>query len=222
MTAKKPDPKRRSGDPLAVLECIDRLTVGPVRLEPRRLTMPYVVEQGDRRAEHELIYRYEQDVFDPDSPASRNLANLIGAQVALNYGLFCREIAFVGEFDRRAQARRGLAELRARIGSTVPPRLSPEEVGDAQVNPGGRHVGPCVPELLECIAKDRCGMVAEMRAAGKPDRSLRERGPAALAGIKFIDIPRLCCLGFAPGPVEHESRRHEGTGQQHASLHPRR
>ncbi len=117
MTARKPDPKRRSGDPLAVLECIDRLTVGPVRLEPRRLTMPYVVEQGDRRTEHELIYRYEQDVFDPDSPAARNLAGLVGAQVALNYGLFCREIVFVGDYDRHD--RRFLEEYAAHTAREV-------------------------------------------------------------------------------------------------------
>ena len=42
MTAPITNPVDDRPDPFRVLECIDRLTVGPVRLEPRRLTMPYV------------------------------------------------------------------------------------------------------------------------------------------------------------------------------------
>ena len=48
----------------------------------------------------DLIYRYEEAVFDPDDPAALNLASVVAAQVALNYGLFCREIVFRGPFDR--------------------------------------------------------------------------------------------------------------------------
>lgn len=79
----------------------DRLTVGPVNVEPRRLIMPYQLESDGEVHQTELIYRYEEDVFGstPDV-ADRNLAGLIGAQVALNYGLFCREIVFRGSFDR--------------------------------------------------------------------------------------------------------------------------
>ena len=95
-----PNPEPKMDDPLKALECIDRLTVGPVRLEPRRLTMPYVVEQGGEKTEHELVYRYEEDVFDPSAVADLNLAGLVGVQVALNYGLFCREMVFVGPWDR--------------------------------------------------------------------------------------------------------------------------
>jgi creatinine amidohydrolase/Fe(II)-dependent formamide hydrolase-like protein len=88
-----------STDPLARLEVIDRLEVGPVALEGHRLTMPYTVLQRGELSSTELAYRFEEDVFDPAEPASRNLASLIGAQVALNYGLFCREIVFRGNFD---------------------------------------------------------------------------------------------------------------------------
>ena len=56
--------------------------------------------RGRHDEETELIYRYEEDVFDPDDPAALNLASMIAAQVALNYGLFCREIVFHGPFDR--------------------------------------------------------------------------------------------------------------------------
>ncbi len=62
--------------------------------------MPYVVEQDGQRTEHELIYRYEIDVFDPTKLADRNLASLAGVQVAMNYGLFCREMVFIGPWDR--------------------------------------------------------------------------------------------------------------------------
>jgi mycofactocin system creatininase family protein len=109
-------PGRRK-DPLAVLECIDRLTVGPVKLEAQRLIMPYVVVQGAQRVEHELIYRYEDKVFDPTNPADVNLASLIGSQVALNYGLFCREIVFVGPYDRHD--RRFLEEYAAHTAREI-------------------------------------------------------------------------------------------------------
>lgn len=89
-----------SDDPLAVLEVIDRLTVGPVTLLPDRLKVPYRVARGDGEEVFELAYRYSEELFDPAAAADRNLAAMIGAQVAFNYGLFCREIVFVGVFDR--------------------------------------------------------------------------------------------------------------------------
>ena len=55
---------------------------------------------GDQAEQTELIYTYEEDVFDPERPESRNLADMIAAQVALNYGLFCHEIVFNGLFDK--------------------------------------------------------------------------------------------------------------------------
>jgi 7-cyano-7-deazaguanine synthase in queuosine biosynthesis len=85
--------------PLAPLCVIDRLEVGPVSLEPRRLAMPYVVVAGGGRTETRLLCRFEEEVFDPSARADFNLASLTGAQVALNYGLFCREIVFRGPFD---------------------------------------------------------------------------------------------------------------------------
>ena len=86
--------------PLNELLTIDRLEIGPVKIEPRRLTAPYRVTVGGTTEETELAYKWEEDVFDPVSPASLNLASLAAAQVALNYGLFCREIVFHGPFDR--------------------------------------------------------------------------------------------------------------------------
>jgi creatinine amidohydrolase/Fe(II)-dependent formamide hydrolase-like protein len=88
-------------DPLEALTAIDRLVVGPVRLERDRLSMPYCVESGAAVDRTELAYRWEEPVFDPRDPADLALASMIGAQVALNYGLFCREIVLHGPYDNR-------------------------------------------------------------------------------------------------------------------------
>jgi creatinine amidohydrolase/Fe(II)-dependent formamide hydrolase-like protein len=87
-------------DPLAVLRVIERLEVGPVRLEKRRLTAPYRIVRNSETHETELIYKFEEDVFDPASGTAQNLAAMMAAQVALNYGLFCEEILFFGPFDK--------------------------------------------------------------------------------------------------------------------------
>jgi hypothetical protein len=102
-------------DPLSTLNVFDRLEVGPVKLERRRLVAPYRLFHGDQAEQTELIYTYEEDVFDPERPESRNLADMIAAQVALNYGLFCREIVFNGLFDKTdRQFLREMAENTAR------------------------------------------------------------------------------------------------------------
>ena len=85
---------------LRKLQVIDRLEVGPVRLEPNRLVAPYSVTQGGRQETTELVYRYEQEVFDPGDAGQQNMAAVMAAQVALNYGLFCKEIKLRGPLDR--------------------------------------------------------------------------------------------------------------------------
>ncbi len=87
-------------DPLALLEVVDRLEVGPPALAPDRVKVPYRVVRGEQADVFDLTYRYGEKVFDPAATADRNLASMMGAQVALNYGLFCREIVFRGRFDR--------------------------------------------------------------------------------------------------------------------------
>jgi creatinine amidohydrolase/Fe(II)-dependent formamide hydrolase-like protein len=76
----------------------DSLEIGPVAVEPRRVVTTYTVRRNHSTESTKLIYRFEEDVFD-DTPASRNLAAMVTAQVALNYGLFCRRIAFHGPYD---------------------------------------------------------------------------------------------------------------------------
>lgn len=87
-------------DPFGALDVINRMEVGPVCLERRRLISPYKVIQNNRSDSFDLVYHFEEDVFDPEEPASINLASMIGAQVALNYGLFCKQIIFHGSFDQ--------------------------------------------------------------------------------------------------------------------------
>jgi creatinine amidohydrolase/Fe(II)-dependent formamide hydrolase-like protein/7-cyano-7-deazaguanine synthase in queuosine biosynthesis len=86
-------------DLFSELLVFDRLEIGPVKLEPRRLVTPYRLHWGGKTEHTELIYRYEEDVFDPLEPESQNMAGMIAAQVALNYGLFCRSIVFHGSYD---------------------------------------------------------------------------------------------------------------------------
>jgi creatinine amidohydrolase/Fe(II)-dependent formamide hydrolase-like protein len=108
MASKQPqlESKRKSAsgktaqDPLSALQVFDRLEVGPVKLESRRLMAPYRLFWNGREDRNELIYSYEETVFAPSEPESQNLADMIAAQVALNYGLFCKTIVFHGTFDK--------------------------------------------------------------------------------------------------------------------------
>ncbi len=88
-----------STDPLNILNVIQKLEVGPVKIEKKRLIAPYRLFQNNSHDSMNLIYHYEEPVFIPGDSNSQNLANIIAAQVALNYGLFCNEIHFHGFYD---------------------------------------------------------------------------------------------------------------------------
>jgi len=82
-----------------------KLTVGPVEILSNKVTAHYIIENkiGEQKG-NSLTYKYNESVFDPTDPSSQNLASLMIAQVALNYGLFCEEIVFDGLYsntDRR-------------------------------------------------------------------------------------------------------------------------
>lgn len=77
----------------------DRLEVGPVKVEGKRLTAPYLLTYQGKEDTFDLIYNYEEEVFNPADLLYQNLANMIAAQVALNYGLFCKRMVFRGYFD---------------------------------------------------------------------------------------------------------------------------
>ena len=92
-------PQGSDHHPLRVLQVFDRLEVGPIRLERRRVTAPYRLIWDGKDEAIDLIYCFEEDVFDPLDAASRNLASMMAVQVALNYGLFCRSLVFRGMYD---------------------------------------------------------------------------------------------------------------------------
>lgn len=81
------------------LVVFDRLTVGPVKVEKNRLTAPYRLFWDGKEESVDLVYKYEEDVFEPNDRTALNLASMAAVQVALNYGLFCRELELRGNFD---------------------------------------------------------------------------------------------------------------------------
>jgi creatinine amidohydrolase/Fe(II)-dependent formamide hydrolase-like protein/7-cyano-7-deazaguanine synthase in queuosine biosynthesis len=81
------------------LQVFRTLEVGPVKLEPHRLIAPYRLTWKGGQDQTELIYRFQEEVFDPQEELSYNLASMMAAQVAINYGLFCRRIVFRGSYD---------------------------------------------------------------------------------------------------------------------------
>jgi hypothetical protein len=81
------------------LLAFDTLEIGPVQLQKKRLLCPYRITKAGQDSRCQMIYSYEEAVFDPGEQSSRNLAGMIAAQVALNYALFCRRIVFRGNFD---------------------------------------------------------------------------------------------------------------------------
>ena len=88
---------------LAKLQVLDSLEIGIPVLTKNRLKVSYKIIQKSTENSTNLIYRFEEPVFDPSEIFSQNLASMIGAQVALNYGLFCKKIIFNGHFDDNDQ-----------------------------------------------------------------------------------------------------------------------
>jgi creatinine amidohydrolase/Fe(II)-dependent formamide hydrolase-like protein/7-cyano-7-deazaguanine synthase in queuosine biosynthesis len=75
------------------------LRVGDLVVEPKRVKASYVLTlQSGEALQKELIYSYTESVFQKTAE-SVNMASMIVAQAALNYGLFCEEIIFDGLYD---------------------------------------------------------------------------------------------------------------------------
>ncbi|MGC9342987.1 MAG: creatininase family protein, partial [Bacteroidales bacterium] len=80
--------------------CFDKLVISSPRIEKEKISSTYVITKSNgSEVENELVYSYEQEVFDPESIADINLASMILSHVAFNYGLFAKEIEFQGSFD---------------------------------------------------------------------------------------------------------------------------
>ncbi len=77
----------------------DSLKVGDLVVESKRVKATYTLTlQTGEIHQKELIYSYSDAVFQQNAE-SMYLASMMVAQVALNYGLFCREIVFDGLYD---------------------------------------------------------------------------------------------------------------------------
>ncbi len=80
---------------------INKLIVRGVHVKPKRVTAEYCVEHlSGQTASYELVYSYDTAYFNTKNAADINLASMMLAQVALNYGLFCKTIEFDGLFDK--------------------------------------------------------------------------------------------------------------------------
>lgn len=85
---------------IADLKVLDILLVHNLIVEPNRVKCSYTVKKSDGgESSKELIYSYDQPVFDPNEPKDINLASMMAAQIALNYGLFFDSIIMDGLFD---------------------------------------------------------------------------------------------------------------------------
>ncbi len=93
--------KRKTRSPfLEELKAWDSLEVGPVDVQPGEVKAKYTLRSGRSEETTEFVCKYEEEVFQPGDPASINLASMVAAQPALNYGLFCDKIVFRGDYDR--------------------------------------------------------------------------------------------------------------------------
>lgn len=100
MTRPKTEQNKTAAEKsLRLLKAFQKLEVGPVQVKRRQIQCPYVLTKQDDVSAFNLTYRYEEDVFEPSNPASIDLASMITAQVAINYGLFFEEIIFHDRLD---------------------------------------------------------------------------------------------------------------------------
>lgn len=98
--SKNETEKIGADDSLRILQVLHKLEIGPVQVKRRQIQCPYTVTKQGKVSTFNLTYRFEEDVFEPSDPISVNLASMITAQVAINYGLFCEEIIFYDPLDQ--------------------------------------------------------------------------------------------------------------------------
>lgn len=93
------------------MTCLDdfvvlkKLSVKNIQVDPRQVKARYCVEtfSGETQS-YELIYSYEHAYFNRKNFEDVNLASMMLAQVALNYGLFFETIEFDGLYDKADKA----------------------------------------------------------------------------------------------------------------------
>lgn len=83
---------------------LKKLCIKQIEVVPRKVKALYCVESFEGETDsYELIYSYEKPYFDKNNAADVNLASMMLAQVALNYGLFFETIEFDGLYDKMDQ-----------------------------------------------------------------------------------------------------------------------
>ncbi len=80
---------------------LKKLSVKNIKIEPKKVKADYCIEKSSGETDSvELIYSYEKPYFSKKNANDVNLASMMLAQVALNYGLFFETIEFDGLFDK--------------------------------------------------------------------------------------------------------------------------
>jgi 7-cyano-7-deazaguanine synthase in queuosine biosynthesis len=86
---------------LESFKVLKSLKVKDIRIEPRKVSASYCVEKFTGEiSSYDFAYSYEKPYFDKNDPEDINLASMMLAQVAINYGLFFETIEFEGLFDK--------------------------------------------------------------------------------------------------------------------------
>ncbi|MEZ5024885.1 MAG: hypothetical protein R2728_16810 [Chitinophagales bacterium] len=81
-----------------------KLSVQNIQIEPKKVKATYCVEKLSGEIDTiELIYSYDVAYFNKKVASDVNLASMMLAQVALNYGLFFETIEFDGLYDKADQ-----------------------------------------------------------------------------------------------------------------------
>lgn len=80
------------------------LRVCDIEVTPQRVSAKYeIVHPNGNVVAKKLYYTYSSPLFDKRNIEDLNLASMMVAQVAMNYGLFCSELIFEGHFDSSDQ-----------------------------------------------------------------------------------------------------------------------
>lgn len=89
---------------LESFKVLRKLSIKNIHIEPKKVKASYEIEKlNGELSSFELIYSYENFYFNKKDPKDANLASMMLAQVALNYGLFFDTIEFDGLFDKTDQ-----------------------------------------------------------------------------------------------------------------------
>jgi hypothetical protein len=80
---------------------IKSLKVHKLEVKSKRVSATYeIIHKDGSTATNVLFYTYGTSLFSKKNPKDLNLASMMVAQVAMNYGLFCEQLIFEGHFDK--------------------------------------------------------------------------------------------------------------------------